>query len=334
MSDSGRSRCVLNVAFDMLDTIGLVSGVENLVDVRDDVLSGKCHVDPIEHARLRRAHWGITPNAIQLSPSTELTIWTTRKWSSLVKVWQISHQATGLLERLRVHFLGSPSGPYPIVTRDLQHFEIPNPNAESPVSSLRNIEATHSKGRGIGKTRIAQWANLWKAFCSGEPTDFFQACQKPMRDFPELSAIGLLQASVFPRIVAGHLLLSRFDELLLRAIADDFRTPATVFVEGWQSELQPWLATFSDAHLAKRLASWASFRNGEFVERRQEHSDERRVMTSHAYRLRRDSSGLLRSAEIGSAPRLDFGGAVAYDPEKPYVCEVDSKGNLRLRLLE
>lgn len=141
-----------------------------------------------------------------------------------------------------------------------------------------------------------------------------------------MPGMGRYFAGFFPRRGERGLLLSRFDELLLGCLDDEWATPSSVYVRALRqnSPLVRWIERSGDALVSERLRQWSLHPSG-CLERRLE-DQQRGPMRAASYRLLTPREA--RITAIADAPMMQIGGATAYNPEA-WVC-VQRGGRLAL----
>ncbi|MGK3996567.1 hypothetical protein [Sorangium sp. So ce1024] len=187
------------------------------------------------------------------------------------------------------------------------------------------------------KPPVVQWsklettlaATLWKLWCRRSPVAFSRFCASGSMFHPQLANLGRYHAGLFPRRVGNRLLLSRFDELLLRRLSQEWLSPVKVFVNAInaESELGAWLSHAGDLYVAKRLDDWYRHARGRVIERRDAHHPRPSEMTRRSFRWRAGSEGILDALpSVQAAPPVSIGGATAYHPDHVWVCRYDVRG--------
>jgi hypothetical protein len=141
-----------------------------------------------------------------------------------------------------------------------------------------------------------------------------------------VSNLGAYHAGLFPRQGDRGLLLSRSDELVLRQLSREWVTPARIYVQASSDapELAVWLSHTGDIYLSERLLAWSRHTRGKLVEQQRVHRSPS-PMIRWAFRWHAGAETILDTLPYPStAPRVEVGGAVAYDPRHPWVCRVDA----------
>jgi hypothetical protein len=179
------------------------------------------------------------------------------------------------------------------------------------------------------KLETALAATLWETWCRRSPIAFSRFCASGSKFHPQLANLGRYHAGLFPRRVGHGLLLSRFDELLLRQLSQDWLSPVKVFVNAINagSELDAWFSHMGDLYVAKRLNDWYRHTRGRIVERRNAHHPRPSEMTRWSFRWHAGSEEILLALpSVQAAPPVSIGGATAYDPDRVWVCHFDARG--------
>jgi hypothetical protein len=189
----------------------------------------------------------------------------------------------------------------------------------------------------LHKPPVVQWskfettlaATLWHLWCRRSPVAFSRFCASGSMFHPQLANLGRYHAGLFPREVGHGLLLSRFDELLLRQLSQEWLSPVKVFVGAINagSELEAWISHMGDLYVARRLNDWYRHTQGRVVERRNAHHPRPSEMTRWSFRWRAGGEKILGSlSSVQAAPPVSIGGATAYDPDHVWVCRFDLRG--------
>jgi hypothetical protein len=122
----------------------------------------------------------------------------------------------------------------------------------------------------------------------------------------------------------GVLRLSRYDELLLSVLSDEWKTPVRVWrqIHELSDQHQEFMSCLGDVTMAQRLAAWAST---DAVERALGPNPDRAMLAS-VYRLAKRGKQLQSGPlQLADAPRLPVGGTEAYAPGTPWVLLDDGK---------
>jgi hypothetical protein len=309
--------------------IGEIAGsalqeVAELVVVDDDnLLLGPSSPDLTRHRTLRARYWGG-------SPSTALDTELSRTPGPPVCV-ALPPTPGGLLSLCRICALAIERN------RDVSVIDL-------------DSEATGARFRGVdpapaayldeaiilqngpltarwSKLQTAFAATLWRLWCRRSPVAFSRFCASGSALHPQIADLGRYHAGVFPRATAEGLLLSRVDELVLRQLSREWITPGEMFVHAAEAapELDAWLSHLGDLYLVSRLLAWSSHTRGRVVERRRPHPARPSEMMGWAFRWHEGGEKILSALPgLEVAPKVEVGGAVAYDPDRPWVCRVDA----------
>jgi hypothetical protein len=154
-----------------------------------------------------------------------------------------------------------------------------------------------------------------------------QPLDEVVEGFPELGPLWSFLSRFFPRRDAGGaLLLSRYDDLLLRALSREWQDPGKVYVGDVIQQRSEFLSCSGDAAMADRLAAWAKHDGSSAVEGAPVPGKEDLAMRSHVYRLTERGMQLRAGLpQLADAPRLPVGGAEVYAPEAPWVVLDDGR---------
>jgi len=191
-------------------------------------------------------------------------------------------------------------------------------------------EALHAHltaARPWPQERYDQAVTLWEQYLSPDPRRFARRCLRGVQGFPELGSLGSFLSRFFPRLSAERsLCLSRYDEILLRALSTEWQTPGKVYVGEVLQQFWEFFSCSGDAAMAARLAAWAKHGTSPAVERAAIAGMEDLPMQSHVYRITARGMELRAGfARLADAPRLAVGGAEAYAPEAPWVLLDDER---------
>jgi hypothetical protein len=175
---------------------------------------------------------------------------------------------------------------------------------------------------------IALVAALWKLWCRRSPVAISRFLATGGALHPLLANLGRYHAGHFPRQTGRGLLLSRFDELLLRQLSGDWIKPVKVFSGGMraQSGLHAWLSHVGDLYVSERLLAWSRHGRGRIIEC-QEHPEKSSELSRWSFRWCAGGEAILDALpSLQGAPPISIGGAVAYDPDHAWVCRFDVRG--------
>jgi hypothetical protein len=289
----------------------------------DNLMIGPSSADVILHRSLRARLWG-------RAPSAELEKELARATGPILCV-HLPPTPAGLLSLCRICDLAL------MQSRRVSVLELEpeGPSALSagidPGRTIYIDEAAILRGRPPAalwsQLQLAFAAMLWRSWCHRSPVAFSTACATGSALHPQLANLGRYQAGFFPRVSAQWLLLSRFDELVLRSLSGEWVTPSQVFLQAGEagSALSTWLAHTGDLYLGKRLFAWAVHSRGRLVEHRKGPPANAHELTASSFRLRKGSEGILAALpSLRAAPKAEIGGAVAYSAERPWVCRADN----------
>jgi hypothetical protein len=164
---------------------------------------------------------------------------------------------------------------------------------------------------------------LWDQYVDADPSRFVRSCTRGTPGFPELAPLWTFLSAFFPRRTGdGALRLSRFDELLLTVLSDEWLTPVKVYVDSSQAgeELSHYFHTTGDLFTGDRLAQWARHGSGA-VERAPGPKPPGHPMLSSVYRLTEAGRRLRDEGlqQLSDAPPLPIAGIEAYAPSSPWV---------------
>jgi hypothetical protein len=243
-----------------------------------------------------------------------IALWVSRQGSDTVASWALC--AWRLLRypsqpNLDLVLVGSPAGQEDPVGLGSGSVRV------TPADARRGLDQACS----LSLTQVRRMARSWRKLSDRSPILAKEVGDVVRKDKPLLE-LGTYQASFFPRLEAGHLVLSRFDELLFACLEDRGSTPADVFLaRGAAGEelRRRWLAVTGDVFLSIRLAQWATHRGGDAALIRETHRADN-VMLAARYRLSEAGHAIQRDG-LGTIDRgapLPLWGTVAYDPLTPW----------------
>jgi hypothetical protein len=307
--------------------IGAVAGsalteiAETVVVVDDNLLLGPSSADATRHEALRARYWGG-------SPSTALERELARQPGSLLCV-DMPPTPGGLLNLCRICSLAMASeSSVSVVDLNPTAVEAPGQAADLPRSALHagaGMLRERPSAALWSKLQVAFAATLWRLWCRRSPVAFSRFFASGHILHPQIASLGLYHAGNFPRLVEGRLLLSRVDDLLLRRLSHEWVTPAEVYVGAAAApELDAWLLHTGDEYVAERLRAWWRHTRGRVVER-QRTNKRASSMIGWSYRWHPGGEAILDALpSLDTAPPVEVGGAVAYDPDRPWVCRVEA----------
>jgi hypothetical protein len=295
--------------------VALEGTVSPLVVVNDNVLMGPSSTSARRHRSLRARYWEsptfpdlnhdlgrLGPICVYLPPSP----------SALLSLCQICFIAIRREREILVVDLGSrrPFDP---------HGSDPDPEVVLDAAAVRE---QHRPPARWSTLEAAFAATLWKLWCRASPTAFSRFCAAGSALHPLISDLARHHAGTFPRRHGEGLTLSRFDELLLRQLSREWSTPVQIIARAMRagSELWAWISHMGDVHVATRLRAWSHHTRGEVVEERDEHPPNPSELTRWSFRWHPGGEAILETLpSLGAAPPVEIGGAVAYDPARPWV---------------
>ncbi|HTN89243.1 MAG TPA: hypothetical protein VL242_36445 [Sorangium sp.] len=114
----------------------------------------------------------------------------------------------------------------------------------------------------------------------------------------------------------------------MRQLSSEWIKPVKVFSNGMraQSGLHAWLSHVGDFFVSRRLLEWSRHGNGRIVEC-QEHPERSSELSGWSFRWHAGAETILDGLpSLHVAPSISIGGAVAYDPDHPWVCRFDVGG--------
>lgn len=291
----------------------------------DNLLTGPSSTNLLLHHEMRERHCGY-------APSTDLDEELARKTGPLLCVY-LPPTPSGLLSLCRICDLA--------LTQDRRvsviELEPEWPHALSEggdpgqgiYSAEKAIQQPRPPAAPWSKLQTSFAAALWQMWCQHSPVTFSRSCAMGIALHPQIVNLGRFHAGFFPRQSAQGFLLSRVDELILRQLSREWLTPGQIFLQAveMRSELPTWLGHTGDQYLAERLFLWALDTDGRIVERRQppKADSEADLMTDSLFRWHAGAEAILSSLpSLKVAPPLEIGGAVAYDPNRPWLSRADS----------
>jgi hypothetical protein len=322
-----------HVAFDTPGADHLLEfGTTNVVCASDLLGVGPSRLDVAEHVRARQAWFHSTETDDHLY-STEV------RWETPVVLWVTSC----LHDRLNLWRTCSWLRDKGISRRDILIIDLPSPpwNPDAAASRMELFECHNSvfyQSKDAIQAHLAaacswpreryDWAvRLWKQFVDPDPRLFAQLCPLGAPGFPELGSLWVFFSRFFPRMMSAErsLHLSRYDELLLRALSPRWRTPVKVYTSDMIQQYWEFFGCAAALSMAERLAAWAEHGAQPAVERAPGPRPDRPSLSS-VYRLNKRGKQLrVELADLADAPRLPVGGAEVYAPEAPWVLRDDGR---------
>jgi hypothetical protein len=289
--------------------------------VPDHWLVGPALPDPEAHALARCDYWGLQGQARArlvrsyrevaeaLGAHDRVVVWASRPSNDFVAslafcAWRLLRGPSEL--DIWSVVLGAAA-------EDLGGSEIASgPVRVTPAEVRRRAEDLHPLPSARVRELAAHWSRLSgdaPILAGGNPPD-------------ELRALGNYQAGFFPRSESRGLVLSRFDELLLSSVGDEWAAPVDVFVRKGTAgdELRKWLRLTGDVFLALRLAQWATH-GGADAALESEPLQPDNVMRAARYRLSQAGRGLVNDGlgDITRGAPMPVWGATAFDPGSPWL---------------
>lgn len=302
--------------------------------VPDNLLLGPCATDPEIHEEARSRYWDLdrgerarfhaSSRAVTeaIASRSRVILWTSRLWSDVAALWSLCAWrllCRPLEPKIDLITVGSAEdhafgrGTLRVTTADVR----------------RHLDTQ----RPLSLTRVREMALFWRALASRTPI----LAARGRRGGPEredLQTIGTYQAGFFPRREGSRLALSRFDDLLLTCLGDDWATavdPLRVR-SAVGKELWKWIAHTGDFFPAMRLRAWAEHEGAEAALERRPYRPER-PMQEWQYRLSAVGKRIQREGldDVARGAPLVMGGATAYDPAAPWVVVEEGSDRPTLR---
>ncbi|WP_437953769.1 hypothetical protein WME98_25980 [Sorangium sp. So ce296] len=315
---------VVYVAIGRVAGAELAKNVSPVLNDDDNLLLGPSSAEPRRHPAVRARYWGSSPSAkldkelarrrgpaicVALPPTPGGLLSFCRVCASAIE----RNRAVSVIDLGRELLGEPPQGPDPAKAIEADVSEVLR--RKPPMAERSSLE-------------VALAATLWHLWCRRSPVAFSRFCASGGRLHPQLANLGRYHAGQFPRHVGQVVLLSRFDELVLRELSREWLTPLDMFVNAMKARtgLYDWFTHMGDLYLTRRLLEWARHGQGRSVERR-EHPGEPSDMKRWSFRWRAGSEALLDALpDLRIAPPVPIGGAVAYDAGRPWVCRFDLRG--------
>lgn len=310
-----------------------IAKVASPVVVADDgILLGPASVGPKHHRVARAQYWGSEPSfelneELVRGAGPPFCVWLPPTLHGLLSLGQICSVA---LKRERAVFVVALAS---VPSRAFPQGLDPAPQVYLDVASILHRPPPATRW---SKRETTSAAALWRLWCRRSPAGFSKLCAAGQEQDPQLADLGRYHAGIFPRYVGRRLLLSRSDELLLRQLSQDWLTPVKVFVNAIKAEskLDAWISHLGDLYVAERLLEWSRHTRNRIVERQKEHPPRPSEMKRWSFRWRKGAESILDALpSLRAAPPVSIGGAVAYDPEHPWVCRFDAAGTPYVRRL-
>jgi hypothetical protein len=293
--------------------------------VSENLLLGPCAADPEDHARMRSDFWDLRGRDLTrfrasfralraaIRSRERVVIWTTRCLADTAALrwlcaWRLLQWP--LQPDLDLVVLGPDPGPVTGVDRI---------NVRVRGADVRRgLDDVHP----LSLTRVRRLARAWRKLTSPVPASVSGAGRVD-QDHTDLVDLATYEATFFPRLDAGRLVLSRFDELVFSCLGDDSLTPVQVFVHDSAAgkALQRLMYHTGDVFLGTRMAQWAEHRGTEAAMESQPERPERGAMLAARYQLSKVGQAIRREGlrEVAQGPSMAVFGATAYDPLAPWV---------------
>ncbi|WP_437648852.1 hypothetical protein [Sorangium sp. So ce362] len=290
----------------------------------DNLLLGPSSVDPKRHRAVRARHWGVQPSAeldedLARSDGKPLCVVLPPTIRGLLSFSRI---CASVAERERQVFamalspdvmVAMPQGPDP---------------AEEVYVDVADALQREPFVAQCSQLEIALVATLWKLWCRRSPVAISRFCASGGTFHPQLANLGRYHAGYFPRLTVQGLMLSRFDDLLLRQLSSDWIAPVKVFSNGMRAKsgLHAWLSHVGDFYVSGRLLAWSRHGRGRIIEC-QEHPEKSSELSRWSFRWHAGGEKILEQLpSLQVAPPVSVGGAVAYDDDRAWVCRFDVRG--------
>jgi hypothetical protein len=322
-----------HVAFDIAGADLLLRfGAANVVRACSRLVAGPSRRNVSEHTQAR-LRWFHDTNRWEHLYSTEV------RWETPIVVW-VTSCLDDRLNRWRTCSWLYDKG---IPRRDILIIDIP-PRPPSPVAAPRTepfechdsafyqsskdaIQAHLAAARSWPRERYEQAVALWEQFVDQDPRLFARRCRRGVPGFPELGSIWAFFSRFFPRMSAERSLhLSRYDELLLRALSARWQTPMKMYIGETLQQHSEFFGCVGDLAMAHRLAAWAEHGARPAVDRAPGPRATENLMKASVYRLTKHGRQLQTALHgLTDAPRLPVGGAEVYAPEAPWVLRYDGR---------
>jgi hypothetical protein len=300
----------------------LRSVVSPVVAMMDDVLMGPSSTDPKRHLSLRVRYWNaphFTDIDSEIGTQGPLCVYLPPTASGLLSLCRVCSIA---FQQKREVFVVDLRGKRVKRSRGI------DPDQDAFIVIGNDVEHLPPPVRW-SSIEVAFAATLWKLWCRRSPTAFSRFCAAGSRLHPLMSDLARLHAGFFPRLSGDCLLPARFDELLLRELSQEWLTPVKIIVNAVKadSELEKWFRHIGDLYFADRLQAWFHHTQGRIVERRQEQHPNNPEMLGWSFRWHPGGEAILEALpSLSAGPPVEIGGAVAYDPRRPWISCVDANG--------
>jgi hypothetical protein len=275
--------------------------------VRRDLLTiGPCHLEPVEHRRLRLRHWGVEAEphepfeAFQSEIGARpIVLWSTHAWSDCCYTWLVLDDLTRLgvtRERIRV---ARPAGKFSCSLGTFPPDALASASIEDCTQDF-----------------IDEGVALWRAYASPSPLAFDELHHRGSPSFPHLKEAARGHSDWFPWQRA-RLRLSDVDAALFDWIGDEWRD-LSALVERFDlvDDLMRWIG---DSSLFDRVRAW---RDAGAVEMQGELPKKgSRVRLTPAGRALRENG----ADSVAEFPPVWIGGCHINDPSAPWVRNADGR---------
>ena len=325
-------RGVTHVVFDDPGAEHLLAvGASNVVRAFTALGVGPSRQDVVEHARVRRAWFDEEQKydhlySAEIRWEAPVVVWATPCLHDRLNLWRTCRWLRGRgIGRRAVFIVDLPPTPRgPSAPPRAEPFACNDSVFHHSEGALR---AHLAAARPWPRERYDEAVRLWEQYVAPDPRRFARRCLQGVRGFPELGPTWAFLSRFFPRLSReGTLRVSRYDEILLRALSAEWKTPVKLYVGDAIQQHQEFFSCSGDVGMVDRLAAWAEHGGSLAVERAPVPVDPGLVMRSHVYRI--TERGMQLRAELpqlADAPRLPVGGAEAYAPEAPWVLLDDGR---------
>lgn len=323
---------MVHVAIGTVAGMDLAKGVSPVLVNNDNLLFGPSSIGLKRNRVVRAQYWGGEPSfelneELARGAGPPLCVWLPPTPHGFLSLFQICAVA---LKRERTVFVVDLA---PVIPAPLPQGPDPAP---APYVDVAKILPHPPPAAKWSKREMESAATLWRLWCRRSPVGFSKLCASEDEQNPARANLGRYHAGNFPRYVDRRLLLSRFDELLLRQLSQEWISPVKVYVNAVNAEagLYAWLSHMGDLCVVERLLEWSRHTRGRIVERQKEPLVRPSAMKRWSFRWASGAESILDALpSLRAAPPVSIGGAVAYDPEHPWVCRFDATGTPYIRRL-
>lgn len=315
----------MHIAIGKLAGAALRKVLSPLVVADDNLLVGPSRVDAERHGVARSCYWGSAPSRdadkyLLYGPANAVVVALPGTLNGLLSLCRICSAALEKGREVHVLDVGQEAPVSAPEGRD--------PAREIPLDTRRLARRLRPSARWSSlETALA--GTLWRLWCRRSPVAFSRFCASASDLHLQLANLGRYHAGFFPHLTNRGLSLSRLDELILRQLSHEWLTPAALYARALASapQLGSWISHTGDLYLAARLLAWSQHTQDSIVERRKESPPGGSEMLAWSFRWREGGEAILDTLpDIQAAPQVSIGGAVAYDPNRPWVCRFDSGG--------